>query len=164
METEDTRPRAAKNTNGVECVLYWGDGEYKRHIDLGQHDNVATFPLAPGYSQFAAFCCEADMDDRTGEPMAMPSAFTSDDDSVTHDEVKEQSTLPWSQHWTPPPRPTTIDNSVTTTVEFNLNCPYTPTSVGGRLSQLIFGHTQSGWQENQSTTHLACKTQNDGLR
>jgi hypothetical protein len=126
------RTSCGEHTNGVECVLYWGDGEYKRHINLGKYDNVATFPLAPGYSQFAAFCCEAGMDDHTREPMAMPSAFISDDESVAHDEVQEQSTLPWSHHWTPPSTPMTTDNPATTAIEFNLDGPSTSTSEGER--------------------------------
>jgi hypothetical protein len=87
-----------EHTNGLECVLYWGDGEYKRHIDLGRNDNVATFPLAHGYSHFAAFCSEAGMDDQDREMIAMPSAFISDDESVAHEEVEERPAQPWSQH------------------------------------------------------------------
>ena len=71
------------------------------------------------------------MDEQIREPMAMPSAFISDDESVIHDEVQEQSTLPWTQHWAPPPTPTAIDNPATPTVEFNLDGPTTPTSEGG---------------------------------
>ncbi|KAI2512051.1 hypothetical protein MHU86_2339 [Fragilaria crotonensis] len=124
------RTSCGEHTNGLECVLYWGDGEYKRHIDLGRNDNVATFPLAHGYSQFAAFCCEAGMDDQDRETIAMPSAFISDDESVAHEEVEERPALSWSQYWTSPSTPTEDDGHTTPTVDFNLNGPTTPASEG----------------------------------
>jgi hypothetical protein len=54
------RTERGEHTNGNECVLYWENGNYKRHVDLGRTDNVATITLTPGYKQFEAFSSEAE--------------------------------------------------------------------------------------------------------
>jgi hypothetical protein len=74
-----------EHTNGNECVLYWQGGKHTRHMQLGQEDNVATSTLAPGYTQFEAFCCEADMVDPHQDPVALPSCIISDDEDDDHD-------------------------------------------------------------------------------
>ena len=74
------RTERGEHTNGNECVLYWENGNYKRHVDLGRTDNVATITLTPGYKQFEAFSSEAELDDPMGDPIALPSGIISDDD------------------------------------------------------------------------------------
>ena len=129
------RTDCGEHTNGNECVLYWKGGLHKLHIDLGRKDNVATFSLAPGYKQFEAFCCEADMVDPNQDPVALPSGIISDDDEDDdHDVVKAAAPSHWSHLWERP-----VDANITkesppaasTTVDFNLNGPTTKASEGG---------------------------------
>jgi hypothetical protein len=129
-QTKSRKGRATcgETTNGNECVLYWNDGENQLHINLSRENNVASFPLAHGYEQFGAFCCEAALDDPTDEPLAMPSTIISDDED-DHDEVEAQAPLPWKSPW----QPAKVDppaKSTATAIEFDLNGPST-TPPGG---------------------------------
>ncbi|KAI2496051.1 hypothetical protein MHU86_18472 [Fragilaria crotonensis] len=117
-----------EHTNATECVLYWNDGASKRHVPLGKRDNVATFSLAHGYSQFAAFCCEIDDADHCRQPMALPSGIISDDDDDdAHDEVPVTTALSWQHFWQRPPE---VDNDKPSQTDFNLQGPPTTNSEG----------------------------------
>lgn len=74
------RDQCGEYTNGKECVLFWGGGTFKMRVPLGKRDNVATFPMASGYTKFKAFCCEAELEGRNQAVVAMPSGFVSDED------------------------------------------------------------------------------------
>ena len=60
-------------------------------IPLGKRDNVATFTIASGFDKFRAFCCEAELDETTGNVIAMSLGFVfdnKDDDKLeTSDEA-----------------------------------------------------------------------------
>jgi hypothetical protein len=117
-----------ERTDANECVLYWNHGHSTLHIPLGKRDNVATFSLAQGYSQFAAFCCEIDGADLCRHPMALPSGIISDDDADdVHDEVPVSTPLPWQHLWQ---RPSEVDKTEPSQTEFNLQGPPTPNSEG----------------------------------
>jgi hypothetical protein len=118
-----------EHTNGIECTLYWNGGDHKLHIPLGRRDNVATFPMSPGYKQFAAFCCEAGMDDDSIEPVAMPSGIISEDEESDHVEVDLEEPPSVEHHWQPP----SVDDLQQTPLntDFNLNGPSTTDSEGG---------------------------------
>ena len=127
------RKDRGEHTNGNECVLYWQGGKHNRHIQLGQKDNVATFTLAPGYTQFEAFCCEADMVDPHQDPVALPSGIISDDEDDDHDVVEARAPSRWQSLWERPMGSTGQRESVpatSTQVDFNLNGPTTTASEG----------------------------------
>jgi hypothetical protein len=124
----DTRNRAKRtergeHTNGNECVLYWANGAYKRHIELGRHDNVATITLAPGYHQFEAFCSEAGVDDTDDDPVVMPSQLVSDDEDEDEITTNPDHHDTWRTDWTPPLTSTTpsppVDRATPTTTPVN---------------------------------------------
>ena len=46
-------------TNGNQVQLYWSSKKYKLTIPLSKTNNVATFHLAPGYSEYNMFCMRA---------------------------------------------------------------------------------------------------------
>jgi hypothetical protein len=54
--------RAWEITDDKSCALYWDNGNKCLSIPLGNHDNVATFWLSPGYSKFTTFYVEAGID------------------------------------------------------------------------------------------------------
>ena len=68
-------------TDNNKCVLFWDNGNSRRTIKLHKGNNVATFPLASGYTKFFAFCCETDMIDETDQDViALPAGLISDDE------------------------------------------------------------------------------------
>jgi hypothetical protein len=108
-------------------------------IPIGVGDNVATFPLAPGYEKFTAFCAEAQIedDDDLDPIIAQPAVTTGgdnegddgpykddddwqslvpkrekDDDALVSTEVQEQS-----NECVPCEEPTTTDFSLNGTTE-----------------------------------------------
>ena len=77
------RQGTGETTTMDRCQLYWDQGKYKLNVPFGQHDNVATFDLAPGYKKFGLFCQECKIDYATSqeEPIyAMPAGVVSDDE------------------------------------------------------------------------------------
>jgi hypothetical protein len=74
--------RVWETTDADTCTLFWLGGDKRLVIPISVSDNVATFPLAPGYEKFTAFCAEAqieDSDDR--DPIiAQPAVATGSDD------------------------------------------------------------------------------------
>ena len=132
----------SEHTDGNRCVLTWHDGKSQRTIPLGKRDNVATFTLAPGYSNFEAFCCEADLTEPMSDPIALPSGIISDDDYAANSSDMDAANepiqpIPWQKTWTAPATPTAQPDSVpdmATTVDFSLNGPITSASEGGRTA------------------------------
>lgn len=123
------RRECGERTDGNECVLYWGDGKYNLHMDLDPRNNVASFPLSPGYTQFKAFCTEADLDDPFHEPVAMPASMISDDEHEDETDVDEVAPQRRSDAWQPTTTPDyTPDTAIT--VEFDLNGPPSTASEG----------------------------------
>jgi hypothetical protein len=91
------RQTCGERTDGNGCELYWGDGFTKR-IKLGI-DNVATFPMAPGFKQFAIFCQEAGIDATSNETIAMPAGIISDSDDDEEEESlndRKRRQAPWT--------------------------------------------------------------------
>ena len=72
------RRKCEERTDGDSCTLYWNFGTSERTIDLGHKDNVATFSLAPGFANFVAFCCEAELFEPLRDPIALPAGIISD--------------------------------------------------------------------------------------
>jgi hypothetical protein len=74
--------RAWETTDAETCSLFWLGGDKQLVIPIGVSDNVATFPLAPGYNKFTAFCAEAQIEDSDNlDPIiAQPAVATSGDD------------------------------------------------------------------------------------
>ena len=90
------RQACGERTDGNGCQLYWGEG-YTKQIKLGS-DNVATFPLAPGFKQFAVFCQEAGIDSMSDQAISMPTGVVSDSDEDDNDEMtttRKQLVTPW---------------------------------------------------------------------
>ena len=130
-----------ERTDGNECVMFWDGGRHQKTIQLGKRDNVATFMLAPGYQNFKAFCCEADLNEPMSDPIALPSGIISDDEDEQADtyDVEERPSdeaTPWQQTWTPPQTTTETDDSAKATpVDFSLNGPFTTASEGGNTME-----------------------------
>ena len=125
-----------ESTNAKQCTLYWNDGDSKLDIPLGRKDNVATFPMSPGYKQFAAFCCEAGMDVDSDEPMALPASIISDDEDFANADAVPEPPPTVAHHWTPSPAAPTRDdgiNQIPLPTEFNLNGPSITDSEGERM-------------------------------
>ncbi|KAI2502103.1 hypothetical protein MHU86_12333 [Fragilaria crotonensis] len=132
-QTKSRKGRATcgEQTNGNECILYWNDGQNQLHIELSRVNNVASFPLAHGFEQFGAFCCEAALDNPSDDPIAMPSTIISDDED-DHDEVTAKAPLPWQSTWQPATR-RQQEKFIASEIEFALNGPST-TPPGGETS------------------------------
>ena len=91
------RETCGERTDGNSCELYWGYGFTKR-IKLG-NDNVATFPMAPGFKQFAIFCQETGINATSNETIAMPAGIISNsDDNEEEESFNDQKTrqTPWT--------------------------------------------------------------------
>jgi hypothetical protein len=100
-----------------------------RTIPLSQKDNVATFPLAPGYENFELFCCEADLLGPSDTLITLPSGVITDDENDLVNEVKPvASTTLWTGA---SETPDDLDlPKVATTIDFNLDGPPTSTPEG----------------------------------
>ena len=131
------KDNCGERTNARQCTLYWNDGKNQLHIPLGRKDNVATFPMSPGYKLFAAFCCEAGMDtDSVEEPLAMPAGIISNDEDFDNDDVNPDPPPTVAHHWAPPTAAPTHDASPQQTpleTDFNLNGPSITDSEGGKM-------------------------------
>ena len=84
------REECGERTNGNGCELFWGEG-YTKRIKLGS-DNVATFPMAPGFKQFAIFCQEAGIDAMSDDTIAMPAGIISDSEEDEEEEELSRNT------------------------------------------------------------------------
>jgi hypothetical protein len=109
------RENCGERTNGNGCELFWGDG-YTKSIKLG-NDNVATFPMAPGFKQFAIFCQEAGIDKTSDDTVAMPAGIISDsDDDEEEDGLSRSTQMRQTNPWVPS---TTTEKR--TSGSFNIN-------------------------------------------
>jgi hypothetical protein len=80
-QSRQDRTMFTEHTDGLQCILTWDQGRSRRTIPLSRGSNVATFSLAPGYSDFQAFCLEADILATSNAPLAaLPAGMVSDDD------------------------------------------------------------------------------------
>ena len=136
-QARDKRQRShcGETTNGMECILHWENGAYQRRIPLGRHNNVATFHLAPGFTQFKVFCAEAELDDHDEcDPLALPSGVITDEEP---DETTETPILPPADVRHNVERSVSVSTPDQTSdaanpVDFSLNGPSNATSEGGR--------------------------------
>ena len=129
------RRNCSERTDGNSCILKWDHGTSKRTIHLARGTNVATFTLAPGYSDFAAFCVEAGLLDTDTDPIeAFPTSMVSDDED-NHSEDGQIHQDDASMESTPDTTPAGDDlNASATPVDFNLNGPSKPTSEGEKTA------------------------------
>ena len=80
-KSKSERTMYREHTDGNQCVLTWDQGNSRRTIPLSRGTNVAAFTLAPGYSDFQAFCIEVDILASSNDPIhAFPSGMVSDDE------------------------------------------------------------------------------------
>ena len=110
------RENCGERTNGNGCELFWGNGHTKS-IKLG-NDNVATFPMAPGFKQFAIFCHEAGIDSTSDDTVAMPAGIISDSDDDEEDGLSRSTQMQQTNPWVPS---TTTEKR--TSGLFNINGP-----------------------------------------
>lgn len=68
--------------NSKYATLYWEDAKYSLTVPLGEHDNVATFNLAPGFDKFEAFCVEIGNSNDDENPIADPMIVSDNEDSI----------------------------------------------------------------------------------
>jgi hypothetical protein len=121
------RENCGERTTGNGCELFWGEGFTKR-IKLG-NDTVATFPMAPGFKQFAIFCEEAGIDAMSDDTVAMPAGIISDSETDDEDEedqsrVRRQLSKPWAPSKTKERTETASEKSTT----LNINGPESTTA------------------------------------
>jgi hypothetical protein len=131
--TRKDRGRCSERTDGNTCTLSWEAGRHKRTIPLNRENNVATFSLAPGFSNFESFCVRADLVDPFMDPIALPSGIISDDDGDTS--VASKDTDDETDVAPVPPSPSTDKSDLkakATPVEFNLNGGPTTSASEGR--------------------------------
>jgi hypothetical protein len=122
------RENCGERTTGNGCELFWGEGFTKR-IKLG-NDNVATFPMAPGFKQFAIFCKEAGIDAMSDDTVAMPAGIISDSETDEEDEedqsrVRRQLSKPWAPSKTKERTETASEKSTT----LDINGPESTTAM-----------------------------------
>jgi Reverse transcriptase (RNA-dependent DNA polymerase) len=123
--------KCGERTDGSKCILYWDSGNSARTISLGKKDNVATFSLAPGYSNYEAFCCEAEILDPLSDPIeAFPAGLISDDEEPDTPRIIPAPTTYWPRTPTVKTSDASESKSSATQIEFNLDGPTTPTSEG----------------------------------
>ena len=135
-----TRPTFGERTDAQHCILFWDNGRHQRTIELGRRDNVATLTLAPGFTNFAAFCHEAGLDDPQQDPIALPAGIISDDEdsdaeSLTVDPPGQSQTSsgeqePAANPWTAPADQVANPTDRPTPVDFSLNGPPNTPSEG----------------------------------
>jgi transposase InsO family protein len=86
----DTKPLqgTGSETTSTDVILFWAQRKYALTIPLGRNDNVATFNMSPGYTQYSAFCATAGFDDTTDleNPIIASPALpdSSDQEKVLH--------------------------------------------------------------------------------
>ena len=125
--------RCGETTDNNKCVLFWNNGNSKRTVRLHRGNNVATFPLATGYSEFHAFCCETGMlEELDDDIIALPTGLISDDEGDDDIAPESPTTEPATSPWRAPPSTTPETNSTPqpTTIDFNLNGPTMTVSEG----------------------------------
>ena len=138
-----------ETTTYNKCVLFWDRRQHHLDVTLGPTDNVATFYLAPGFSQFEAYCkeCKIDYDKLQEEPItALPSGVVSDDEIDDDDDVtpphppsqKHQHQNFWHTLTTrfrrPDPNSKTQTPPAARTTDFNLDGP---SATGGPKPMVI---------------------------
>ncbi len=132
------RESCGERTTGNGCELFWGEGFTKR-INLG-NNNVATFPMAPGFKQFAIFCEEAGIDAMSDDTVAIPAGIISDSETEDEDEedqsrVRRQLSNPWApsktKEWTD------TESEKSTTLDMNGPESTTATQLPDALPNII---------------------------
>jgi hypothetical protein len=152
--------RAWETTDAENCSLFWLGGEKGLAIPISVSDNVATFPLAPGYEKFTAFCAEAQIEDSDDlDPIiAQPAVATGSDEDEDDDDwqslvpEREKDDAPVStevqeqtDQCVPCKEPTTTDFSLNSTTE------------GEKLPEVVLfrGHPANQSGDRAWATHLS---------
>ena len=123
---KDNKPiqGTGETTDAKNVTLFWNQRQNKLTVPISKKDNVATFQLASGYTEFHTFCaeCEIDTDQEDENPIIASPTFISDDEGSSnnqpttnvddHDATRQTG---WVQRETPVtfdlngPKPTTVN-------------------------------------------------------
>jgi hypothetical protein len=77
-----------ETTDAESCSLFWLGSAKRLIVPISMSDNVATFPLAPGYEKFTAFCAKAQIeDDDDHNPIIAQSAVATSSDNEGDNEL-----------------------------------------------------------------------------
>jgi hypothetical protein len=84
-------------TTSKQVELFWNGRQFKKTVNL-DNNNVTTMRLPPGYSRFAAFCAEAEIDENLEDSQPVCFETTNivsndDDDGVDTDDEREEETI-----------------------------------------------------------------------
>ena len=71
---------AESTTVGDKTVMRWNDGDSQLTIPHDDSTNVATFHLAPGYSDYCQFIMEAGLEDDSNTPLEEDLPVVTDDE------------------------------------------------------------------------------------
>lgn len=81
--SQQGRGTLTETTDGAQCVLTWGTrSQYRKTIPIDNKTNVFTFHLAPGFTNFFAYCaqCNLQHEDDLEDPLALDATMVSDDE------------------------------------------------------------------------------------
>ena len=93
---KDLKPTQGTGTTTLsdKVTMFWNQRKYRKTIHLDLKTNVATMPLAPGYTRYHAFCAEADLgDEEVHDPMCMDTNMVSDDDDSSGSDSEDDTSV-----------------------------------------------------------------------
>ena len=110
------------STNGTEAIISWDNGKGKLTVPIDTNNNVATFPMAPGYKGYQLYIQEAGLTDDS-DPVVPDVAVVSDneDETVSSDQEHPDGEDDWNEGWCTEtsnqsdeePEPRTVDFDLT---------------------------------------------------
>ena len=80
-KTQGSKVKASETTDATSCTLSWGNQRYNLTVPM-DHNNVATFHLAPGYTKFHAFCAEAEITEDYAITCEAANVISDDEDET----------------------------------------------------------------------------------
>ena len=91
---------AHSSTDSKLTTMTWNDGDASLDIPHDPRNNVATFRLAPGFTDFQAFAQEAGLDDNDSTPLSDIPMVTDDEYSIaSEDHPDAGQEEPWNSDW-----------------------------------------------------------------
>ena len=126
-----------ETTTAFKTILFWQERKHQLTVEMGKHDNVATFYLAPGHAAFDLFCQQAEINynESVENPLYAHETQLVSDDEERKDEddfkplPRPRQTL-WSKLTGLPKRITKVskdseeeDEASPITTTFNLDGP-----------------------------------------
>ena len=111
QEQRDNHPTegTGSETNSKQVTLFWNQRKHRLTVPLSEHNNCATFHLAPGYSKYVAFCAESgvDIDTYDQDPIVHDTqVVTDDEESIESDDVELETS---EEEWKPGNKPVRFD-------------------------------------------------------